>query len=169
MENNLAQSIFSDVSESTFPPLYFALRIVVNYINELFCILVIQGIFLHRWAIKWGNTKAILGICLFSALMNYTNFINGFITGVLLCLLYIKSRTLIVPIVFRLISVSINLIIEAYYFFMVQSNSDNLLQQFQSEFKLGIILFSISTPYLIWWLSKNWLNKNEELPYFANS
>lgn len=134
-----------------------------------FIILVIHGIMLHRWASKWGDVKAILGIGLFYALTFYSNLISGFITGIILCLLYIKTRTLIVPIVFRLISILISLIIESYYFFAVQSSNDNVLQQFQSEFKLGIILFSISAPYLIWWLHKNWLNKNEELPYFANA
>ncbi|MGL6344040.1 MAG: lysostaphin resistance A-like protein, partial [Waterburya sp.] len=130
---------------------------------------VFQGIVLHRWAVKWGNTKAILIIGLLYGILSYYNFINGFITGIILCLLYIKSKTLIVPIIFRIINLSIGLIIEAYYFFAIQSNSDNILQQFRSEFKLGMILSAISTPYILWWLYKNWLKKNEELPYFANA
>jgi len=168
METNLAQSFFSDPLESTLPTLCFVFSFFTSISSELFVTLVIYGIILHRWAFKWGNAKAVLGIGLLHGIAAYTNFINGFITGVIVCLLYIKTRTLIVPMVFRIISMLISLTLEVYHFFVVQSNSDNVLQQFQSEFKLGIILFSISTPYIIWWLHKNWLNKNEELPYFAN-
>lgn len=170
VEANLEHSIFSEAIESTVPPLCFILNITTNYIlTEFLFILVFQGIILHRWAIKWGNTKAILIIGLLYGIISYSNFINGFLIGVISCLLYVKSKTLIVPLAFRIISRSIDLIVEAYYFFAIQSNSDNILQQFRSEFKLGMILSAISTPYLAWWLYKNWLKKNEELPYFANA
>jgi hypothetical protein len=132
-------------------------------------IFIIHGIVLHRLASKWGNRKAVWAISLFYGLMFYTNFISGFILGLLLGLLYIKTRTLIVPIVFRVLSNVIYLIVDAYYFFIAKNSINNVLSQFQSEFKLGILLIAISTPYLVYWLYKNWMTKNEQLPYFANA
>ncbi|MGL6344229.1 MAG: hypothetical protein ACRC80_34425, partial [Waterburya sp.] len=60
VETNLTHSIFSEAIESTVPPLCLLLNIAINYIvAEFLFILVFQGIVLHRWAVKWGNTKAI--------------------------------------------------------------------------------------------------------------
>ena len=132
-------------------------------------IIVIEGIILHRLTTKWGVRKAVLAIGIYYGITFYQNFIGGFTLGITLCLLYIKTRTLIVPIVFRIMSIVIYLIIETYYFFTIQSNSNNFLGQFQSEFKLGIILTAVSTPYIIYWLYQNWVKLDEQLPYFANA
>jgi uncharacterized protein len=169
VETNLTTNIFTEVSESSIPFFCFALSFVDIFANEFLYLLVFEGIILHRWAIKWGNAKSILAISLLYGFLGYENFINSFITGIILCLLYIKSRTLITPMIFRSVSILISLIVESYYFFIIQSNSNSLLEQLRSEVNLGMILLAISTPYIIWWIYKNWLKKNEELPYFANA
>jgi hypothetical protein len=89
-----------------------------------------------------------------------------FIAGISFCLMssiiYIKTKTLIVPIVVELTIRIVNLL------FLVIPLGENSVENFRSQFGIGIFCLAISTPLLIWLLYKNRIRPNEQMPYFAN-
>jgi membrane protease YdiL (CAAX protease family) len=60
--------------------------------------LLFRGILLHRWSAKWGLRKAVLLTSLAFAVL-HVGAIGMFVFGYVMAVLYIRSRTLIVPII----------------------------------------------------------------------
>ena len=85
-----------------------------------------------------------------------------------MCLLYLETRTLIIPIFFRIGTLILYFIYEVYEYFLVNPVNTNFIDQFRGEFKLGIFLVLLTLPYLSYWIYKHWTKSNQQLPYFAN-
>lgn len=164
LEKILVDNFMTDASECFSPIFYYFLNIISNFIImpvvESFIFL---GIILHRWSAKWGVRPAIIIICLFYSILS-TNFLGGFSFALMNIMLYIKSRTLIVPSVACIINNAIGLVL----FFMTFS-VENSLEQFRSQLGIGVFCVALSTPMLLWILYKNRIRPNEQLPYFANT
>jgi membrane protease YdiL (CAAX protease family) len=141
-------------------------------VSPLFSTFVFQGIFLHRWAAKWGSRRAILALCLLAGVMYYTNIIGGISLVLVYTLLYIKSRTLIVPFIAYILQLLIYLFWDLFDFFFTISSSTktvSVLEQFRSEWRVGVFFFVLSAPWIVHFIYKNWPSPNEQLPYFANT
>jgi membrane protease YdiL (CAAX protease family) len=138
----------------------------------LFETFIFQGIFLHRWAAKWGSRKAILALCLLTGVTFYTNVLGGISLVLVYTLLYIKSRTLIVPFIAYILQLLIYRFWDLFDFFFTISSSTktvSVLEQFRSEWRVGVFFFVLSAPWIVHFIYKNWPRPNEPLPYFANT
>ncbi|HEY9652475.1 MAG TPA: CPBP family intramembrane glutamic endopeptidase [Coleofasciculaceae cyanobacterium] len=165
LEKNLSSSFLDEAAKSFSPTLAVVLSIINGLlVSPIFDAFIFQGIVLHRWAAKWGVRRAVISLSLFYSILYSYNFLGGLSLGLMQNLLYIKSRTLIVPIICRIINNALGLII-----FFLTLSVDNSLEQFRSEFKIGIVGVAISAPLLIWVLYKNRIRSDEQLPYFANA
>jgi membrane protease YdiL (CAAX protease family) len=60
--------------------------------------IIFRGIFLNRWTTKWNIRRAILLSSFFFAIL-HTGIMSSFLFGLCMCLLYLKSRTLFIPII----------------------------------------------------------------------
>ncbi|MCG6138112.1 MAG: CPBP family intramembrane metalloprotease [Nostoc sp. LLA-1] len=139
--------------------------VVVAPIAEEF---IFRGVILQRWAAKWGiRTALITSSLLFGVL--HANIVGLSMFGIIMGVLYIKTRTLIVPIVCHAVN---NLIAVSMGFFASESPTTSVvndLEQLRSSWWIGVVLMLISLPLLIRFLSRNWPRKNAPIPYLVNA
>ncbi|YAF94911.1 MAG: lysostaphin resistance A-like protein [Nodularia sp. CChRGM 3473] len=139
--------------------------VVVAPITEEF---IFRGVILQRWAAKWGiRTALIISSLIFGIL--HANFLGLSLFGVVMGVLYIKTRTLIVPIVCHalnnLLAVTVGLLSHGS---QTTTNVNNL-EQLRSGLGTGVILMLISLPLLIRFLWQNWPRRDAPVPYLVNA
>jgi hypothetical protein len=123
---------------------------------------------LQRWTVKWGVTPALLISSLLFGIL-HTNVIGLFVFGLMMALLYIKTRTLIVPIACHFLN---NLTAVGLEFVSQGSGTTetaNILEQLRSDWWVGIVYMVLSAPWLITFIYKNWPKQPLGVPYFTNS
>jgi len=146
-----------------------------NLLRVLYIILVapiteeflFRGIILHRWATKWGIGGAILVSSLFFGLL-HRNFVGLFIFGVIMALLYIKTRTLVVPIMAHLLNNCAAVLLGVASTVSNSAETIRTLEEFRSQWWLGLVYLALSAPWLVRFVYKNWPSNNRSLPYFTN-
>jgi membrane protease YdiL (CAAX protease family) len=167
VETTLEQSRLS-IDQTTSPGLYNGLILfsvlVVAPITEEF---IFRGILLHRWGLKWGVRPAILLTSgLFGVL--HSNLIGLFVFGVVMSLLYLSTRSLLVPMVAHAANNAIASAME----YLTTRNRPTLptdtLTEFRSSWWLGILCLAISAPWVIRYIRRHWPPARAQLPYFAN-
>jgi len=131
--------------------------------------LIFRGILLHRWTIKWNMGIAIVLSSLFFGLL-HLDVIVSFIFGIVMSLLYLRTRTLIVPIIGHMLN---NFFAAAPLIFLVLIRGPEQLTKIRlapsnAEMIIGVVMIAISLPFLIYYIYKNWPPKNTKLPYFLN-
>jgi hypothetical protein len=158
---SLLKSMNADQAKfSSVPILYNSLKVfslvLVAPITEEF---LFRGVLLHRWATKWGITPAILSSSILFGCLHMNPF-GASIFGIVMTLLYFKTRTLIVP----MIAHSMNNFLTIYiHFSKAQTNSANFHLWF------GLLCVVLSAPFLVRFIYKKWPNQRISLPYFANA
>ena len=170
IEKTLEYNISSKVSETFAPALYYLLtRINFFIIDPIFMIFIFLGIALHRWTAKWGIRPAIVAICLLFGVRSYTNVLGGISQVLIYTLLYIKTRTLIIPIIAWMLDLALLFLIDEGFRIYRSTTNLSALEQFRSEWSLGVFLLVLSAPWLVRFIYKNWPRPNKQLPYFANA
>jgi membrane protease YdiL (CAAX protease family) len=170
VESVMRQVATSPSARTTSPPFYNLLAaivyIVVAPITEEF---LFRGIILQRWASKWGiQTAVVVSGLLFGML--HANVLGLTLFGIIMGVLYIKTRTLIVPIACHAFNNSL-----AVGMGLLSSGSKtttstvNLLEQLRSSWWVGVVLMLISLPLLVRFLYRNWPRKDALVPYLINS
>ncbi|WP_414544448.1 lysostaphin resistance A-like protein [Nostoc sp. CCY0012] len=139
--------------------------VVVAPIAEEF---IFRGVILQRWAAKWGIRTALISSSLLFGVL-HANIVGLSMFGIMMGVLYIKTRTLIVPIVCHAVN---NLLAVSMGFFASESQTTsavNNLEQLRSSWWVGVVLMLISLPLLMRFLSRNWPRKNTAIPYLVNA
>jgi membrane protease YdiL (CAAX protease family) len=127
--------------------------------------IVFRGIILTRLAVKWDLKRAILISSLFFGLLHGDDGgVGAFVFGVIMAVLYVKTRTLAIPIILHMLNNAIG-----YGFMLIPTVKDQsaTIDQLQSGIWLGIFLTVISLPGLIYYLWKNWPKRESELSLLA--
>lgn len=152
------------VESSSVPILYTIIEVfsflVVAPITEEF---IFRGIILQRWASKWGTTPAIwVSSIVFGCL--HVNPIGLSVFGIVMALLYLRTRTLIVPIIAHVLN---NLLAILPQFL---SNDNFEAETINTDYYLwmGLVFIAFSAPFLIHFIYKKWPSKRVVTPYFAN-
>lgn len=170
VEALLNQKTFLFSDSETFSPLLHNLLtilifLVVAPVTEE---LLFRGILLHRWTVKWGMTPALLSSAFLFAIL-HANVIGLFVFGLMMALLYIKTRTLIVPIVCHALNNFIAVVLE----FVSQSSGTtqtlDTLEQLRSHWWIGIVYIVLAAPWLIIFIYNNWPKQAFCVPYLMNS
>jgi membrane protease YdiL (CAAX protease family) len=140
---------------------------VLIYLNVIFIAPIVEeflfrGIILNRLSIKWNVKTGIILSSLLFAILHF-DIIGGFIFGLVMALIYIKTQSLWVPIICHIlfngvIDIFSRLSIENVYFFENQ----------HSEIFIGVIFFLIALPWFIYYIKSNWPRYNKT-PYELNS
>ncbi|QSJ16955.1 CPBP family intramembrane metalloprotease [Nostoc sp. UHCC 0702] len=127
-----------------------------------------RGIILQRWAAKWGiRTALVVSSLLFGIL--HLNVLGLSIFGLVMGVLYIKTRTLLVPIACHALN---NLVAVSMGLLSTESKTTsaaNSLEQLQSGWWFGAILMLIALPMLVRFLLQNWPRKDTLVPYLINA
>jgi len=126
-----------------------------------------MAIILHRWAAKWGKTRGMIAFFLLS-LISY-NFIDSVIASFIYAILYVKTRSILVVIVFMALKNLTFTIWNLSYRIFFGNQAGSVLDVFRSQVQLGVLFFVVSAPWLIGLIYKNWSVLKGPLPYFANA
>ena len=128
-----------------------------------------RGIILQRWATKWGISAGLLSSSLLFGFLHPQNPIGLSLLGIVLGILYIKTRSLVVPIVFHALN---NILAVSTQLLPNDSSSykpEESLQSLISYWWIGLLLMAISLPFLLRFIWKNWPSKNTAIPYLNNA
>jgi len=166
-----SSSILMVALKSFSPTLYYLQLTLNNYvINPVFGTFFVISIPLHRCAAKWGNSTAIIAMCLLLGTVGYKNFIMMIIGILIYIILYVKTRSLLVIIIFTLVqNISITVWKLSYKIFFGDNQTGSTLEIFRSQIQLGVLFFVVSAPWVIGFIYKNWSVLKGPLPYFANA
>ena len=159
-------------ASKTFAPAMYYLILAMNRcaIEPIFYAFIFIAIMLHRWASKWGNIRAIIALCLFFAAgflaPNFIYIISGILIYVIL---YAKTRSLLVVIIFMALESIIGISWYLSYTTFFGNQAGSTLDVFRSQVQLGVLFFVVSAPWVIGFIYKNWSVLKGPLPYFANA
>lgn len=142
-------------------------------IEELF----FRGIIFQKLAIKKGMIYGLsISAILFTVIHFRYDVISLFLSGIIAALIYFKTKQLTTPIIYHF---TYNLIVVIRrLFYQLFSTTDPSVkttiieyqQNFRNNWELHILLVAISTPYLIYFIYKNFPRNftTTKLPYFIN-
>jgi len=154
-------------SKTFFPALYYLIFAIYYALSPILSAFFLMAIILHRWAAKWGNTRAIIAFFLLS-LISY-NFISSVIATFINAILYVKTRSLLVLIIFLAVKNIIWVIWDLSSTTFLDNQPGSTLDVFRSQVQLGVLFFVVSAPWVIGFIYKNWSVLKGPLPYFANA
>ncbi|MGL5805552.1 MAG: lysostaphin resistance A-like protein [Xenococcaceae cyanobacterium] len=156
-------SLGLDPNSSNFPSIALILFVVIIVapITEEF---LFRGILLHRWSAKWGKTPAILiSSILFGLAHMDMFFLSRIFSGTILSLLYLETKTLLVPIALHSANnliFCISKLVEAF------SSTNKNLEINYSTLWYGLLNIALVLPVLVYFIK--WSKNSEPLPYNAN-
>ena len=159
-------------ASKTFDPGLYYLILAINRcaIEPILNAFIFIAIMLHRWAVKWGNIPAIIALCLFFSVSSFSPyFINNIIAILIYVILYAKTRSLFVLIIFMALENIIRTSWNLSYTTFFENQTGNILDVFRSQIQLGVLFFALSAPWVIGFIYKNWSVLKGPLPYFANA
>ena len=139
--------------------------------------LIFRGLILQKVAVVQNINKALLISAFGFAIVHFRfDLVSLFVGAIVLAILYLKTKQLAYPILchffYNLIAVARN--IYTQYF---SNNDPNLKltvveyrQQFIDDWKWCVLFFALSTPYLCYFIYKNYPRNYsiQKLPYYAN-
>jgi membrane protease YdiL (CAAX protease family) len=167
VEATLHQSLLLSPDQVTAPGLYNGLVlfsvVVVAPITEEF---IFRGVLLHRWGVKWGIRPAIVMTSILFGML-HSNLVGLFVFGVVMALLYLSTRSLLVPMVAHALN---NAIASGIDFLTAQPTANTLttLAEFRANWWLGLVCLLVSAPWVLRYVAYHWPDAQTPLPYFTN-
>ena len=157
-------------AQGQFPYLSHALMLIlVLAIAPVVEEFIFRGILLQRWATKWGVGKALLASSLLFGLLHPNNPIGLTLFGLAMGLLYIRTRSLWVPIVFHALN---NLSAVGLAGLSNLAGGDEVsvtVADVQEGWKVGLLLVLVSAPFLWRFVRRSWPEPAAMIPYLVNS
>ena len=123
---------------------YLTIVLVAPVLEEFFA----RGILLTRWTVKWGTTRAILASSVVFALL-HTNFLGAFCFACAMAILYIRTKSLFIPISLHIVNNLTAWIMESLTLDTDASISYETIAEFQESWMVGLITLVISIPCII--------------------
>ena len=123
-----------------------------------------RGVFLSRWGVKWGiGTAIVVSSAIFGIL--HLDVAGAMALGVVASLLYLQSRTLIVPIAFH----AANNLVATGAMFMPGPDEPwtfaDELAEIEAMARPGLAMVVVTLPVLIWYVRRHWPSRDAAIPY----
>jgi len=158
----LEEKGFYTLADTSFPLLCNILNVViVVIIAPIIEEIVFRGIILGRLSVMWNTSRAILLSSFIFGILHY-DIIGAFIFGIIMSILYINTRTLVVPILCHVLNNSVAFGISALGV-LAEVKSAYTLSDFRADLSIGITCLAISAPWVVYYLYKNWPKKSKIL------
>ena len=120
---------------------FLAIVIVAPALEEFF----FRGILLTRWTVKWSVVPAVIVSSGVFALL-HTNLIGAFCFGCVMAILYIRTKSLFVPMCLHVINNLMAWIMELYGTHFGVPTSYRTITSFQESWWIGLLTLVISIP-----------------------
>ena len=164
----IEKKLFLTATETAFPGIYNLLQaasiiVLAPLIEEI----LFRGILLQRWSVKWGILPGILVSSMVFGCLHF-NSIGLINFGLVMALLYLRSKTLFLPIIFHALNNLVAVMMEVSVLFSKRQETFYTLEQIQTSWWQGLVAIALSLPFLIWFWRNNWQLMDRTLPYFAN-
>jgi len=126
--------------------------------------LLFRGVMLHRFTFKWGMKKAILASSLIFGVL-HADFIGAFIFGLVMCILYIKTGTIIIPIIAHMLN---NLLAYGMQMLSNLNHQNSALVSSTPNPNIGMAAFLLIVAGMVifFFLYRNWPKAYWNPPYF---
>ena len=123
---------------------YLTIVLVAPVLEEFFA----RGILLTRWTVKWGVPRAILASSGVFALL-HTNVLGAFCFACAMAILYIRTKSLFIPISLHIVNNLTAWIMESLTLDTDSSISYETIVEFQESWMIGLVTLVISIPCVI--------------------
>lgn len=161
--------LFLSAADTRYPQLYNAtLALVLVVIAPVVEEILFRGLLLQRWGTKWGLAAGLSISSLVFGIL-HLNWIGFFCLGVVMAVLYLKTRTLLIPIFVRALNNGMVVVLSAIAFQAKTPVPPSDSTPNSAFLWLGLLSVGVSAPWLILYLKKNWLVADDSLPYWANA
>lgn len=138
----------------------FIIAVIIAPIVEEF---LFRGVLLHRFTIKWGVKWAIFGSSIIFGL-GHSDVIGAFTFAIVMCILYIKTASLLVPILAHMTN---NMLAYGTQIMSTFSPSNQYGYTISShDLLVALLLLAISIVIIIYFLYQNWPQRFWRPPYF---
>jgi len=126
--------------------------------------LLFRGVMLHRFTFKWGLKKAILATSIIFGLL-HADFIGAFVFGMVMCILYIKTGTIIIPIIAHMLN---NLLAYGMQMLSNINQQNTALVSSTPHPNIGVAAFLLMVAGIIifYFIYRNWPQIYWNPPYF---
>ena len=141
---------------------YLTIVLVAPVLEEFFA----RGILLTRWSVKWGVPRAILASSVVFALL-HTNFLGAFCFACAMAILYIRTKSLFIPISLHILNNLIAWIMGSLTMDLDTSAAYETIAEFQESWQLGLITLIISIPCVILFWRRYISNTDWRVPYLT--
>jgi len=123
-----------------------------------------RGVILHRFTFKWGLKKAVIASSVIFGLL-HSDFIGAFIFALVMCILYIKTATLLVPILAHMIN---NMLAYGTQILsnINQQNTAYVSTSPHPNIGVAALLLFVAGVIIFYFLYKNWPKIYWNPPYF---
>jgi uncharacterized protein len=142
-----------------FVVLFISIAIIPPLTEEF----LFRGVLLHRFQAKWGTTIAVLlSSFLFGLVHGNIHSVAIGVSFIFVTLLYVKTKTLLVPISFHIMNNTIAVVSGIISNYLPQPQLNIGIDDLWS----GMLNIAFATPILLYFFK--WPNASELLPYTAN-
>ena len=171
LHKSFMESMLEQESQVSVVPIVNQCWQTINYIavapiTEEF---IFRGVLLHRLATKWNLAIAIWVSSIIFGLL-HPNPIGISAVGVAWALLYIRTRTLIVPIIAH--SINNTIVVVGEFLSTLAEENGNVADSAESiadnEWTTGLLFVVVSLPFVVRFIYRRFPAKDKSLPYFAN-
>ena len=165
----LARDLLIADSSSRYQQIYnslmlFLLLIYAPFVEEV----IFRGILLQRWSAKWGLPWGLCASSLLFGLLHVNNPLGLTLFGLVMGLLYIRTRSLWMPILCHalnnLAAVGINGLSE-----LTGGAEAYTVEDVRAGWWGGLILMGVSAPFLLRFVRLSWPSAGDKIPYLLNA
>jgi membrane protease YdiL (CAAX protease family) len=154
----------------TDSPSMFARGRTLNNIGVALLVVVIapvleeilfRGFLLNRWALKWGTTRAILATSVAFGIL-HADVVGHTVFGVVMCLLYVRSGTLRLPIAAHMLNNALATLVALTE--LSQHQKSYTLAEFRSNWWIGAVCMTLGVALLGYLTRESWDLRTWQLP-----
>lgn len=161
VEERLTEQLLS--VETVAPELYrYLMLFVVLVFAPVAEEFVFRGVLLQRWAIRWNLPVGIVLSSILFGMLHINNPLGLTMFGVVMALLYIRTRSLWVPIIAH----AINNVVSVAPELLSSAPQTFNVGDFQQTWWVGLIGLCLAAPTLGHFIYNSWPHKNTRPPYF---
>lgn len=124
-----------------------------------------RGILVNRWGVKWGIRTGIVASSILFGVLHPVDPVGATVFGLVAALLYLQTRTLIVPIAFHAATNAVASVLE--FVDPVEAPLDLAaeLQEIEAMVLPGLGIAVLTLPVLVWYLRRHWPAREAGIPY----